>query len=149
MAKAKSLFFSYSHKDESLRDELETHLKLLQRQSVISTWHDRKILPGNEWDHEINQHLERAKIILLLISSDFIASEYCWEKEVKRGLERHETGEAVVIPVMLRSCDWQDSPFAKLQGLPKEMKPVKSWPDRDAAWMNVATGIREVAQTLK
>ncbi|ETR72570.1 MAG: leucine-rich repeat-containing protein [Candidatus Magnetoglobus multicellularis str. Araruama] len=149
IVKLKSVFFSYSHKDESLRDELETHLKLLQRQSVISTWHDRKILPGTEWDHEIDQHLERARIILLLISADFIASDYCWEKEVKRALERHESGEAVVIPVMLRSCDWQDAPFAKLQGLPKEMKPVKSWPDRDAAWTNVATGIREVAQALK
>ena len=74
MANAKSVFFSYSHKDEGLRDELETHLKLLQRQGVISTWHDRKILPGSEWDHEIDHHLERARVILLLISADFIAS---------------------------------------------------------------------------
>lgn len=145
MAKAKSLFFSYSHKDEALRDELETHLKLLQRQGFVSTWHDRKILPGTEWDHEIDQHLERARIILLLISADFIASDYCWETEVKRAMERHQAGQAAVVPVILRSCDWRGAPFAKLQGLPNEMKPVKSWEDRDAAWTDVASGIREIA----
>lgn len=145
-AKQKSLFFSYSHVDEWLRDELETHLKLLQRQGMISTWHDRKILPGSEWNHEIDHCLESATIILLLISADFIASQYCWGKEVKRALERHESGEATVIPVILRSCDWHGLPFAKLQGLPKGMKPVKSWRDRDAAWTDIATGIREIAQ---
>lgn len=145
----KTIFFSYSHKDEPLRDELETHLKLLQRQGVISTWHDRKILPGGEWDDEIDAHLEAAKIILLLISADFIASDYCWEKEVMRALERHEAGNATVIPVLLRSCDWKGAPFGKLQGLPKDMAPITSWKDRDAAWTDVATGIRAVAETSR
>lgn len=146
--RAKPLFFSYSHKDEGLRDELETHLKLLQRQRIISTWHDRKILPGQEWDHEIDNQLERASIILLLISSDFIASDYCWDKEVKRALERHNAKEAVVVPVMLRSCDWKGTPFGKLQGLPTGMKAVTAWQDRDTAWTDVVTGIRKVAEQL-
>jgi internalin A len=145
---AKAVFFSYSHKDETLRDELETHLKLLQRQGVISTWHDRRILPGSEWDHEIDHHLERAKIILLLVSADFIASNYCWEKEVEVAMRRHNEREAVVIPVMLRACDWNSAPFARLQGLPREMKPVTTWADRDAAWTDVAKGIRAVAEML-
>lgn len=143
-----SVFFSYSHKDETLRNELETHLKLLQRQGIISTWHDRKILPGTEWDNEIDRRLERAGIILLLVSADFIASQYCWEKEVKRALERHNAKEAIVIPIILRSCNWQSAPFAKIQGLPKGMKPVKSWHNRDDAWTNVAIGISEIAQKL-
>jgi internalin A len=146
--RAKPLFFSYSHKDEVLRDELETHLKLLQRQRVISTWHDRKILPGNEWEGEIDNRLERAAIILLLISADFIASEYCWDKEVKRALERHAAKQATVIPVLLRSCDWKGAPFGKLQGLPTGMKAVTAWPDRDAAWTDVARGIRAIAESL-
>lgn len=146
IAKAKAIFFSYSHKDEVLRDELETHLKLLQRQGVISTWHDRKIPPGREWDREIDRYLEKAKIILFLVSADFIASDYCWENEVKQALKRHESEEATVIPVLLRSCDWKGAPFGKLQGLPKDMTPVTAWRDRDAAWTDVATGIRAVAE---
>jgi internalin A len=144
----KSVFFSYSHKDEVLRDELETHLKLLQRQGVISTWHDRKILPGSEWDREIDRDLERARIILLLVSADFMASDYCWDTEVQMAMQRHESKQAFVIPIMLRSCDWKNAPFAKLQGLPRDMKAVTLWKDRDAAWTNVASGIRTIAQEL-
>ena len=145
---AKRVFFSYSHKDESLRDELETHLKLLQRQGIISTWHDRKILPGSEWDREIDRDLEKAKIILLLISADFLASNYCWDNEVQAAMKLHETGKAVVIPIMLRSCDWKNAPFAKLQGLPRDMKAITAWEDRDEAWTSVATGIRSMTENL-
>jgi internalin A len=142
------IFFSYAHEDEALRDELETHLKLLQRQRVIASWHDRKILPGGDWDKEIDNKLEAARIILLLVSADFLASDYSWEKEVARAIERHNNGDARVVPVILRSCDWEGTPFAKLQGLPEDMKPVKSWPDRDSAWTNVAKGIRKLAQSM-
>jgi len=146
LTRARSVFFSYSHKDEWLRDELETHLKLLQRQHVISVWHDRKIPPGGEWDKEIDARLESADIILLLVSADFIASDYCWDKEVKRALERHRSGEAAVIPILLRSCDAKQAPFLKLQWLPKDMKAINSSKDRDAAWTEVAAGIRAVAE---
>ena len=148
LTQAKAIFFSYSHKDEALRDELETHLKLLQRQGIISVWHDRKILPGTEWDGEIDVHLERAKIILLLISADFIASDYCWDKEVKRAFELHKREAAVVIPILLRKCDWQGTSFSKLQGLPKDLTPVTAYNDRDEAWTDVATGIRAIAEKL-
>jgi internalin A len=144
--KAKAIFFSYSHKDEGLRDELETHLKLLQRQGIISTWHDRKILPGVEWGDEIDGRLERARIILLLVSADFLASDYCWDKEVRRAVERHEAGEATVIPILLRACDWKGTPFEKIQGLPKDMTPVTASKDRDAVWTGIATSIRAVAE---
>ncbi|MEH1976894.1 MAG: GUN4 domain-containing protein [Nostoc sp.] len=143
------LFFSYSHKDEALRDELANHLSTLTRQGVISSWHDRKILPGDEWDHQINDNLNTADIILLLVSSDFIGSNYCWEVEVTTAIERHNTGKARVIPVILRRVDWSDTPFAKLQFLPKNAEPVTSWTNRDEAFTNVAQGIRAAAQQLK
>ncbi|MEI1377009.1 MULTISPECIES: GUN4 domain-containing protein [unclassified Nostoc] len=143
------LFFSYSHKDEALRDELANHLSTLKRQGVISSWHERKILPGEEWDHQINDNLNTADIILLLVSSDFIASNYCWEVEVTTAIERHNTGKARVIPVILRRVDWSHTPFAKLQFLPKNAEPVTSWTNRDEAFTNVAKGIRAAAQQLK
>jgi internalin A len=118
--KALTLFYSYSHKDETLRNELETHLKLLQRQNLISTWLDRKITAGAEWAGQIDRNHQTAEIILLLVSADFIASAYCYDKEMKRALERHEAGRARVIPVIMRDVDWQSAPFSKLQALPKE-----------------------------
>jgi len=146
LVRAKLVFFSYSHKDEALRDELETHLKLLQRQGVILGWHDRRILPGSEWDHEIDHRLEQARIILLLVSADFMASDYCWDIEVERAMARHHAGEATVIPIVLRECDWTSAPFGKLQGLPKDVIPVVKHRDRDTAWADVARGIRAVAE---
>src|SRR5215472_12123628 len=104
---ALSLFYSYTHEDEALRDQLEKHLVQLQRQGLISTWHDRKIPPGGAWADEINAHLETASIILLLVSPDFLASNYCYEIEMERALERQRSGEACVIPIILRPCDWQ------------------------------------------
>ncbi len=114
------LFYSYSHKDETLRNELETHLKLLQRQGLIETWHDRQIEAGDEWKQKIDENLERADIILLLISSDFIASDYCYDKEMGRAMERHSQKEARVIPVIVRDVNWRIAPFAELQALPKD-----------------------------
>src|SRR5882762_11279876 len=96
-----SLFLSYAHEDEALRNELEKHLSLLQRQGVITTWHDRQIVPGTEWAQAINTHLEEASIILLLISPSFLASDYCYGVEMKRALERHDQGLACVVPLLL------------------------------------------------
>jgi len=140
------VFISYSHKDETLRTELETHLKLLQRQGLISVWTDRKIAAGEEWKGKIDDNLESARIILLLVSADFIASDYCYDLEMTRALARHNANEARVIPVILRAVDWHPAPFAKLQSLPKDGQPVTLWPDRDSAWLDVEKGIRKVAE---
>ncbi len=147
-AQAVTVFFSYSHKDETFRDELANHLRILERQRVISGWHDRKILPGEEWDHQIDENLQTADIILLLISSDFIASNYCWDVEVKISMQRHEAGNAVVIPIILRRVDWSGAVFGKLQFLPKNADPVDSWKSRDDAYHNITQGIRAVANQL-
>jgi hypothetical protein len=128
------LFYSYSHVDEPLRKELEKHLSLLKRQEYLTGWHDRDISAGTEWQQEIDTHLTRANIILLLVSPDFMASDYCYDSEVKRAIERHQAGEARVIPVILRPVDWQGALFGGLQALPKDGTPVTLWPDRDAAF---------------
>lgn len=142
------LFYSYAHKDEALREELEKHLSLLKRQGYITTWHDRRIIAGQEWASEIDAYLNTAKLILLLVSPDFMASDYCYDVEVRRAVERHQQREAFVIPIILRSVDWQDAPFGKLQALPKDAKPIKSWTDQDEAFLSVATGIRKAVEEI-
>ena len=143
------LFYSYSHDDESLRDELAKHLAVMRRQGVISGWHDRRIGEGDEWKGAIDKNLEEAQVILLLVSSSFLASDYCWDVETNRAVERHDRGEARVIPVILRPCDWQEAPFARLQGLPKDAKAVTTWPNRDEAWTDVAKGIRRAVEAMR
>jgi TIR domain/NACHT domain len=137
-----SLSYSYAHADEELRDELEKHLSILRRQGLISTWHDRQIVPGVNWSQEINTHFETAELILLLISPDFLASDYCYGVEMRQALDRHERGDAKVIPVILRPVDWQGAPFESLQGLPRDMKPVTLWKNRDEAFEDIVRGIR-------
>ncbi len=142
------VFFSYSHRDERLRDALSTHLSQLKHEKKIRDWHDRRIGAGTEWEGEISEHLNSAHIILLLISPDFLGSRYCYDVEMKRTLERHAAGEARVIPVILRSCDWHGAPFGKLQALPTDGKPVTNWRNRDEAFTVVAKGIRSAVEEL-
>ena len=142
------IFYAYSHKDENLRNELENHLSILKRQGIIKNWHDRKISGGKEWQGEINKHLDTAHIILLLISSDFMASDYCYDVEMKRAMERHETGEARVIPIILRPVTWKRSPLGKLQAFPKDTKPVTKWEDPDEAFTDIVEGIIGVVEEL-
>ncbi|HVC17420.1 MAG TPA: toll/interleukin-1 receptor domain-containing protein [Rhodanobacter sp.] len=137
-----SLFFSYSHKDETLRDQLEVHLAVLKREGAISTWHDRRIMAGDVLGQRIDEELEHADIILLLISPDFLASDYCHDVEMQRALARHAERSARVIPVILRSCDWQHSPFAGLLAAPTDGRPVTKWPDLDEAFLDVVRQIR-------
>jgi len=147
-AKPVELFYSYSHKDEEMRDRLQKHLSVLQRTGMVTGWHDRRIGAGDEWKDQIDRHLESADVILLLISSDFLASDYCWNLEMKRALERHEAGEAVVIPVMLHPVDWEGAPFMKLQALPRDARPVSQWADPDEAFAEIAKGIRSAIRDL-
>jgi len=146
------VFCSYSHKDEPLRDQLDKQLSPFIQSGIISTWHDRKILPGEEWDDEIKKNLKTADIILLLISSDFLASRYCWEVEVNTAIERHKAREACVIPIILRSVYWKYPPLtlAQIQALPKNATPVisNSWHNRDEAFTNVVEGIWNAADKL-
>lgn len=143
------VFYCYSHVDEELRNELDKHLALLQRQGIIKSWHFRKITPGKEWENEIDKNLETAKVILLLVSPDFMSSDYCYDIEMKRAMELHKAGRARVIPIILRPVDWSSAPFAKLQALPKDAKPVTSWANRDEAFYDISLGIRRVCEEIQ
>ena len=143
-----SVFFSYSHADEALRGQLETQLALLKRQGVITVWHDRRIGAGQEFAQEIDRHIETDDIVLLLVSADFLASDYCYDKEMLRAMERHEAGEAIVIPVILRACDWHEAPFGKLNATPPNGKPVTQFPDRDEGFLEVVKAVRGAVTRL-
>ncbi|PSN17512.1 hypothetical protein C7271_17335 [filamentous cyanobacterium CCP5] len=151
---AVEVFFSYSHKDKAFRDELEGHLEPLRLNGFVKTWYDGCIAPGQEWDREIKQNLQQAQVILLLISSDFISSRYCQKVELAQAIQRHEAGDACVIPIILRSCLWRDVPFgsgklSKLRALPQPLKPVKSWDDQDEAFTSIAEGIKGIIEQLR
>src|SRR5439155_4145724 len=134
------VFISYSQKDRALRDELEIHLSNLKRQDIISSWYDGDITPGAEWEPQIMERLTSARIILLLISADFIHSDFCYSIEMKQAIDRHNTGEARVIPILLRPTDWQSAPFDKLHMLPTGAKAVTKWHRRDDAFTNIVQG---------
>ena len=140
------MFYSYSSKDEPLRAGLESHLTALQRQNLLSTWSYRDIAAGDDWCRAIDRRLITADVILLLVSADFIASDYCWKVEMKAALNRHKQRKATVVPVILKPCDWHSAPFARLQALPEAGKPVVNWRSRDHAWNNVASSIRQVVE---
>jgi TIR domain len=140
----KEIFVCYAHEDELLLKKLEQHLSLLRRQGIITTWYDRQINAGTPWEKEIRKHLDSAHIILLLISPDFMDSDYCYGIEMKRAMERHGRGDACVIPVILRPVYWQSAAFGELQVLPTDAKAVTSWSDLDQALSNVAEGILKV-----
>src|SRR6266566_8565627 len=142
------VFISYAHADEALREELEKHLSSLQREGFIATWHDRHIVAGVDWAAAIDNAIYSAAVILLLISADFVASDYCYGIEMHCALQRQDRGEACVIPVLLRAVDWKHLPFAGLQCLPRNARPIMSWSNRDEAFADVAQGIRRVIDRL-
>ncbi|WP_186031246.1 toll/interleukin-1 receptor domain-containing protein [Burkholderia gladioli] len=144
-----SIFISYSHKDERFKDSLEEHLASLKRRGEISSWTDRKITPGSGWKSEIDRNIETADIIIPLVSPSFIASGYCYEKELATALARHEEETAVVIPVIVRPVDLVDEPLMGIQALPKDAVSVSEWANEDLAWRNVAAGIRLVVEELQ
>lgn len=145
---ALKLFISYSHADERLKEAVMKHLRPLERLKLISQWHDRKLMPGDEWGQEISANLEAADIVLVLVSIDFLNSKYCYDIELDRALERHAAGDCRVVPIILRGCLWQHAPFAKLQALPRDAKALTTWPDLDESLATVAEGVRLLAEDL-
>ena len=146
--KAIEIFFFYAHEDENLENRLVKHLLILKSQGVIKAWYECDITAGDAWKTEIEKQLNSAQIILLLVSSDFLASDFCWSVELERVMKRHEARKARVIPIILRPVDWHEAPFAKLQALPKDAKPITSWRNWDQAFVDIAQGIRRVVEEL-
>src|SRR2546427_288332 len=144
-----NIFFCYAREDEALLNKLKSHLRPLQRQGLIDVWHDRDISAGTEWEREISEHLKAAEIILLLVSPDFMNSDYCYSIEMKQALERHNRQEARVIPIILRHVYWQGV-LGRIQALPKDSLPVTDpdWFTIDRALHNVTEGIRKAVEEL-
>jgi hypothetical protein len=141
------VFISYSHKDDIYRQKLEEHLAMLRNTQYVQEWHDRNISAGEDWRNSIDSNLEDADIVLLLVSSSFLASEYCYDIELRKALDKHDRGEARVIPVIVRHCDWQAAPFARLQALPDDGMPIANRGDK--AWTQVAKGLRKVIDGMQ
>ncbi len=142
------VFISYARADKKYLTELIKHLQNLQRQKLISTWHDGDISPGTEWETQLMDRLNKAQIILLLISADFIASDFCYSKEMELAIQRHDANQARVLPIILRPVDWKGAPFAKIQALPTDAKAVTRWPTLDDAFEDVVKGIRDAIKDL-
>ncbi len=141
-------FISYSRHDDAYRLELEKHLKPLRRAGLLETWSDQAIDAGTEWEQQIHDSLDTAEIILLLVSADFLASDFCWEIEVKKAMARHEAGSAKVIPVFVHPCHWKGAPFEKLQGVPDPKVPISEWDNRNRAFTFVAEAVHKAAEEM-
>lgn len=142
------IFISYAHEDEPLKKELDKYLKVLKRSSKIRVWNDRELIGGQEWDATIMAELAAAEVILLLISVDFNASDFIWDKELAWAMQRHEAGTARVVPIILRRCQWSAMPYAKLQALPRNATPVVDYSNRDDAFTEIAIEIERVVDHL-
>lgn len=141
------VFISYSHKDVNLRKELEVHLSVLKRQGYITVWHDGEIMASEKWDEKTRSELEKADIVLILISPDYLASEYINDVEIKKALKLHQKGRIDVVPIILRECAWkEEKTLAALQFFPENGEPIDSnhWYNRDEAFTNVALGLKKV-----
>lgn len=143
-----SLFISYSHADEAMRQRLEKHLAVLRRSGEIAIFHDRRIVPGDHFYDVIDENLAKADIVLLLVSADFLDSPYCYEKEYAVAVEREERGECRVMPVILKDCDWLNTPMKSLLALPTDGKPIVKWAHEDEAYKAVVDGIRAALKEL-
>lgn len=143
---AEIVFFSYAHEDHELMDSVRRQLVMYEREGMIVKWYDRLILPGQEWEREIDERINRASIILLLVSPYFLDSRYCYNLEMRTALRRHESGSANVIPIIVSPCPWEDSPFGFLKVLPEGGRPIALWPNRDEACLNVARGVMRVVR---
>ena len=143
-----SVFISYSHKDRKLYQELENHLSNLKRQNVITSWYDGAISPGTEWKSQIIEHLNTDHIILLLISANFLASDFCYSMEMTQAIARHDANQARVLSIIVRSTDWKGAPFSKLKVLPTDGKAVTRWSTHDDAFEDIVQGIRQAIDDL-
>ncbi len=142
-------FISYSHRDDWALDRLHTHFAMLRREGQITEWYDRNILAGKDIDHEISEQLESCALFLPLVSPDFLASTYCYEREMTRALVLHNAGEIRIVPIIVEPCDWKASPLGRLKALPRDSKPIVNWPNQNEAFLDIVSELRRVLTELK
>ncbi len=144
MKQPANIFISYAHKDEEYKDKLYNHLSGLRNSGFINDWNDRQILPGQEWDDQIKGNLEAADIIIFLVSSDFMASNYINDNEIANSMQRHANGEVLIVPVVIRPCDLPSLSISKFQALPKNAQPISTWPNEDEAFLDVVNQLKRL-----
>lgn len=141
-------FFSYSHDDEALRNQLEKHLASLKHEGLVDSWHDRRLVAGEMVDNAIDAQIDAADIVLLLVSASFLSSHYCYSVEMQRALARHARKDCRVVPVILRACDWTHSSMGKLLAVPQDGKPITSWTNLDEAFTDVVRQVRVLIKEM-
>jgi len=137
------VFISYSHSDEKALERLHKHLAMLRRDGSIDAWFDHAILAGAELGKIIESELDASDVFLALVSPDYLASNYCYEKEFEHALRRSRAGTMRLIPIILEPCDWLSSPLSEFMALPKDGKPISEWTNANNAYLDVVTGIRK------
>ena len=142
-------FISYSHRDAVAVERLHTHLAVLLRERRLDAWFDRRIVPGDQIDAEIARELEACDLFLMLVSPDSLASDYCVDREMRRALERHDAGEARVVPIIVEPCDWSSSPLGQLKALPRDGKPISEWANENSAYLDVVNGLRRILDSAE
>ncbi len=144
-----NVFISYSHKDEEYLRELENHIANLKRKNLIRAWSDREIRPGMDWSNEISNQMEKADLILLLVSASFLASNYIYGVELRKAIDRHNSGDSVVVPILLRPCDWHGKPFSKFQILPRNAKPISTFENKDLAYTEISENLERILNSVQ
>lgn len=139
---AKKIFILYSKWDKIYLEQLKKILAPLQKDGLLQTWDDSDIKPGEDWDATIHRELSTADIVFLLVSPDLIVTDYVWEIEMKEAVERHERGDAVVVPIIIRPCLWEEAPFSKIKALPEKGKAISTWANAEEAWLEVGQKIK-------
>jgi hypothetical protein len=137
-------FISYAHHDRAMLERLHTHLAMLRREGALSAWYDREILPGGLIDRDIALQLGDSDLFLALVSPDFLNSQYCYQAELQAAIKRHETGEIVIVPIILEPCEWDASPLAAFKAVPRDGLPISEWPNPNAALLDVVKELRRL-----
>jgi hypothetical protein len=139
-----NVFISYSHKDELIKEELENHFSGLRRNGLINDWNDRMIQAGDLWEAEIKEKLNNAEIVIFLVSSDFMASNYIHNVEIKNAMDRHNNSLIKIVPVIARPCDFASLPISNIQALPKNAKAITLWENKDEAYLDVVNQFKKL-----
>ncbi|MGH3449661.1 MAG: TIR domain-containing protein [Haloechinothrix sp.] len=142
------LFLSYAHEDRDLVTELRKHLAPLRHEQIVADWYDREVMAGQDWDREIRAQLESSDLVIVVVSADFVASDYAYGRELALALRLHDQGRLRLLPVIGRNCKWQNLPLARLQVLPEGAVPISSWDQRDDALVSVVVGVERVAREI-
>jgi hypothetical protein len=140
-------FISYSHQDTQSLDLLHKHLTQLQREGAITAWTDNEIMVGGNLNQDISSALTSSNLFIALLSPDYIASDYCYEKEFQRAIELNEQGKIIIVPVILEPCDWLSTPFQAFKAVPRDGKAIATWENKNTAFLEVIQSIRKLVSS--